>query len=440
MRTPLAMMLSGLLGLVLGLGCDKSDKPTKFEEALALGSGHGLAERPPGGGSGSAQPAQDIDSKDILARTDMTPEVAVKHVLVSWKELAPAFRGQQDPRGAGRTNAEAAKLALEIADKLRAAPDQIDALVKEDGEDPGAMAGDPYTVTATSQFVPEFRKLALRLKLNEVGIIKTTFGYHVMERVPPPPPDPFESADILARPAAGTSARVQHILIGWKDLATAKREPRAQKRTKADADKQAKEILDKVNAGAEMAAMMKEFSEDPGSKDTAKVFEINAAAQGVPPPFRNLALRLKIGEAGMVRTPLGWHIIKRVPPPPPDPLESTDILARDPVTKKAKVKHILLAWKDIETAQDPRAKTRDRPALEKLVKETVAKLKGGAKIDELMAALSEDPGSAKTGKDYDVTPEAGLVEPFKNLSLRLNVNEVGVVKTDYGIHIIKRIE
>jgi len=32
------------------------------------------------------------------------------------------------------------------------------------------------------------------------------------------------------------------------------------------------------------------------------------------------------------------------------------------------------------------------------------------------------------------------VEPFKNLSLRLKPNEVGVVKTDFGIHIIQRVE
>ena len=35
-----------------------------------------------------------------------------------------------------------------------------------------------------------------------------------------------------------------------------------------------------------------------------------------------------------------------MPPPPPDSLDSADILKREPVTQKAKVKHILLNWKD----------------------------------------------------------------------------------------------
>jgi peptidyl-prolyl cis-trans isomerase D len=134
--------------------------------------------------------------------------------------------------------------------------------------------------------------------------------------------------------------------------------------------------------------------------------------------------------------------MKRVPPPPPpppDPLDSADILKRKPETDKAKVKHILLGWTEVH-ASDDRGKNRDRATLEKLVKETIAKIKGGAKIEPLMAELSEDPGSAKTGTSYDVTPDAGLVPPFKNLSLRLKVGEVGAVKSDFGIHIIQRVE
>src|SRR5207244_11534048 len=125
-------------------------------------------------------------------------------------------------------------------------------------------------------------------------------------------------------------------------------------------------------------------------------------------------------EGGRVKSPLGWHVVKRVPPPPPDSLESAAILKREPQTAKAKVKHILLGWTGAH-ANDPRGVKRERPALEKLVKETVAKLAKGEKIEPLMAELSEDPGSAKSGDSYPVTPDAGLVPPFKDLSLRLKV-------------------
>jgi len=437
-----------ILVLLIGAsGCQKASKDNKDgKDKPTVGSnqGSGLGATT-GSGAGMSPPpppaeVKDIDSKDILARTETAPVVSVKHVLLGWKELA-GHGGAADPRAAKRTNAEAAALAQDIAAKLKANPDSIDALVKEHSEDPGSLSGDPYDVKADTPFVPEFKNLALRLKEKEVGIVKTQFGYHVIERVPPPPPDPLESADILARPPEAGPVQVQHVLIGWKDAPAAKggrADKRAMDRTKADADKLAKEVLDKVRAKGDMAKLMKEFSEDPGSKDNAKAYDV-AADTPMVEPFKNLSRRLKLNEAGLVKSPFGWHIIKRVPPPPPDPLESADILKRAPETTSAKVKHILLGWTEVH-AEDERGKKRDRQALEKLVKETVAKLKKGDKIEPLMAELSEDPGSAKSGITYDVSPDAGLVPPFKNLSLRLKKGEVGVVKTDFGIHIIQRTE
>jgi parvulin-like peptidyl-prolyl isomerase len=455
MRTHLTLAV--LLLLAGATGCQKGskDKPAAgSNSAAAAGSGSQTATATPvvhpaaGSGSGAGvaapapPPAADIDSKDILARAETFPEVQVKHVLLAWNGMPPP-RGKLDPRADKRSNAETVKLAQDILGKLKANPDSIDALIKEHSEDPGSLTGDPYTVKAESPFVPEFKNLAIRLKEKEVGIVKTAFGYHVMIRVPPPPPDPLESADVMTRPAEGGSAHVQQIMIGWKDTQLAKSgqgDKRANERTKADADKLVKEVADKARKG-DMPKLMKEYSEDPTAKDSARTDEVTADMQINPvfDGFKKLALRLKVGEVGLVKTPLGWHIVKRVPPPPPDSLESAAILKREPATASAKVKHILLGWTGAH-ATDERGVKRDRATLEKLVKDTVAKLVKGAKIEPLMSELSEDPGSAKDGKSYDVTPSAGLVPPFKALSLRLKVGEVGVVKTDFGIHIIQRVE
>ncbi|MDB4961053.1 MAG: peptidylprolyl isomerase [Myxococcales bacterium] len=425
----------------LSLGC-KSEKsrldtlmaehPMKHTSTVTTTSkpgAHGTGETQPGA------PAKDLDSKDILARKETADSVQVMHVLIGWKDLEAAYRGQMDPRASKRTNDEAAALAQELAAKLKAKPDSIAALSKEYSEDPGSQGGEPYEVTPTTGFVPEFKNLALRLMLNEVGIVKTTYGYHVMVRVPPPAPDPLESADILNRPTAETgTVRVQHVLIGWKGAPAA----RTATRTKEEADKLAQEVLGKVREKADMAALMKAHSEDPGSKDNARVYDVSPDAPMVE-PFKKLALRLQIGEAGLVKSPFGWHVIKRVPPEPPDTIESADILARPVATQSAQVKHILLGWTEVH-AEDERGKKRTRAELEKLVKDTIAKINKGAKIEPLMAELSEDPGSAKDGKPYDVTPDAGLVEPFKKLSLRLKSGEVGAVKTEFGIHIIQRVD
>jgi parvulin-like peptidyl-prolyl isomerase len=422
--------------------CQQGDKnrldPKAQVAAKPGGSASSSGAGAGSGAGGAASDGVDIDSKDILARPLAEKVVSVKHVLVSWKELAEVYRGHQDPRGAMRTNAEAATLAQQIADKLRANPASIDALAKELSEDPGsAQSGEPYEVKDESPFVPEFKKLALHLHPNEVGIVRTQFGYHVMTRVAPPPPDPVESSDILHREPKPGSSYVNHLLVGWKDN-THSPDAKASTRTKADADQIVKDVIAKANSGADFAKLIKDFSGEPDAKDAAQEPTQIEKETPILDQFKDLALRLNVGEAGAVKTQIGWLVMKRVDAPPADPLESADILARSPQTEQSKVKHILLGWKG--HSKDPRGEKRDRATLDQLVKATVAKLKGGAKIEPLMAELSEDPGSAKGGTSYDVKADAQFVVPFKNLSLRLKVGEVGVVKTEFGIHIIQRIE
>lgn len=430
--------------LALALALTSACKKDKKSEPTATATATGAPPETASGSTGDRPKGKDIDSKDILARTETSPEVTVKHVLLAWKDLNAEYGGKLDPRAEKRSNEDAAKLATELAEKLRAKPEDIDALVKEHSEDPGSLTGDPYTVTADAPFVPEFKNLSLRLKEKEVGVVRTNFGYHVIERIvppPPPPPDPLESVEILNRPANPGQALVRHVLLAWKDAPISKRrpvDPRAAKRTKEETDKLAVSLLERVKKGEDIVPLMKEFSEDPGSAQSGRTYPVDEQSPFVP-PFKKLSMRLAVGEAGMVLTDFGWHVIQRVPPPPPDKLESVDILKRTETVEKAKVKHILLGWEEVH-ATDPRGEKRTRGELEKLVRETVAQLKKGDKIEPLMAKLSEDPGSAKAGTSYDVSPDAGLVAPFKELSLRLKLNEVGVVKTDFGIHIIQRVE
>src|SRR5687767_14345348 len=101
--------------VLLAAGCQQNK--SKLDNAPVTGpAGGGSA------GSGQADNAIDIDSKDILNRKESSTEVHVKHVLLSWKELDKVYQGRQDPRAQKRTNAEAAKLAKEIADKMRKNP------------------------------------------------------------------------------------------------------------------------------------------------------------------------------------------------------------------------------------------------------------------------------------------------------------------------------
>jgi hypothetical protein len=132
------------------------------------------------------------------------------------------------------------------------------------------------------------------------------------------------------------------------------------------------------------------------------------------------------------------------PAAPVGPVESADILARNPVTDKADVKHVLISWNDLGVVyrgrQDPRGAARTKAQADAQAVEILKKVRAGGDIDALMKEYSEDPGSAATGRAYPVTPDAPLVAPFKNLSLRLNPGEAGIVQSNFGWHVIKRID
>lgn len=129
--------------------------------------------------------------------------------------------------------------------------------------------------------------------------------------------------------------------------------------------------------------------------------------------------------------------------PSVSPVVSSDILAREPVANTAQVKHILISWSDLADAfgghLDPRAAKRSKADAEAEVRSLIKQLQGGAEFDALMKAHSEDLGSASSGRTFTVTPDAQLVIEFRQLSLRLNPGEFGVIQSDFGFHIIKRV-
>ena len=259
----------------------------------------------------------------------------------------------------------------------------------------------------------------------------------------------LDSKEILARPAGTESVLVQHILVSWKDKGAiyAQRggqDPRGAARTEADVETLVNATLARIAKGEDFKALMAELSEDPGSNKSGMPYPVDAQAPMVP-TFKNLAMRLNLDEVGVVASPFGYHIMKRVAPPPPDVAESADILARTEVAPKAKVQHVLISFKEKAEiyagrgGQDPRAAARTQEEARKLVAD-LAKKGASGDFKKLMNEFSEDPGSAKSGEAYDIAPDAPMVPGFLKLGLRLKVGEVGVVLTEFGYHVMKRTE
>lgn len=132
--------------------------------------------------------------------------------------------------------------------------------------------------------------------------------------------------------------------------------------------------------------------------------------------------------------------------PPPPSVISQDILDRDPLANHTVVKHILIGFRDQADAygglenMDPRAQKRTKEEAEHLVESLMEQIKGGADFDELMKENSEDPGSRSHPEGYPVSPDANLAIEFRALGLRLATGEVGVCLSDFGFHVMKRVQ
>lgn len=98
--------------------------------------------------------------------------------------------------------------------------------------------------------------------------------------------------------AAFEKVNARHILI------------QAEKGKEKEAEKKAKEVLAKVKAGGDFAALAREHSDDPGSKENGG--ELGFFGQGqMVPEFEKAAFALKKNEVSdLVKTDYGYHIIQ----------------------------------------------------------------------------------------------------------------------------------
>lgn len=96
---------------------------------------------------------------------------------------------------------------------------------------------------------------------------------------------------------------------------------------------------------------------------------------------------------------------------------------------KVTVKHILIQASTAEEKEEAKKKAA----------EVLEKAKGGEDFDKLIEEYNEDPGATDEG--YTFANDGTMVQEFADASFALNIDEIsGLVETDYGYHIIKRIE
>jgi parvulin-like peptidyl-prolyl isomerase len=167
-------------------------------------------------------------------------------------------------------------------------------------------------------------------------------------------PEEFEQPEMI---------HARHILLMTMDPTT--RAPLPDDQVKAKR-KQIDDLLKRVRAGEDFAALATQFSEDPGSKD--KGGELPAFSKGeMVPEFEAAALALTNNQVSdIVTTAYGFHIIKVLDKTPAKKMGLADVLPGSKDTIADKIKEYLLQQKT-----------------EKLAPPYLDKLKKGADVEIL---------------------------------------------------------
>ena len=101
--------------------------------------------------------------------------------------------------------------------------------------------------------------------------------------------------------SAPEKAKSRHILVSVPQGADAK--------TDAVAKTKAEMILKQLQGGGSWTALAKEYSDDPGSKDTGG--ELGFAERGkMVPAFDNAIFTQKVGEIAIVKSSFGYHVVQ----------------------------------------------------------------------------------------------------------------------------------
>lgn len=240
------------------------------------------------------------------------PDIQIAHVLIGWKGSLPIDVAISKP--------EALTLATQLAHDARKPGSDFMALVWQHSKDPGPGV---YRVTPETRgkFVPPFTAMAESLGVGQVDVVETSFGFHVMKRLPATfvaPEKPIEKVITDACPGDGedaaacpstqdpkpTATKVSHILIGYAGSLPGTPVTRTKDEAKMLAIKLCHDARKK---GADFEPLMKANTQDPGPG----TYPVDKDA-GLVPPFKSLGLALGKGQVDIVETSFGYHVMKRV--------------------------------------------------------------------------------------------------------------------------------
>jgi peptidyl-prolyl cis-trans isomerase SurA len=231
----------------------------------------------------------------------------------------------------------------------------------------------------------------------------------------PTPAPPTEAA------APDTSeACAQLVLVAYRGAAHAAPEVT---RDKPEAERRARELLDRARAGADFAALA--ASESDAKSSAARGGVIGTFARDEWPALhaalRDAVFALHVGEVGTepVAADYGYALVRRC------------------AVEKARSRHILVRYAGAKNAG--KAVKRSKQAAEARARALLEKLASGADFAELARAESDD-ASAERGGDLGAHGRGVLALPYENALFAMPPGQrSAVIESEFGFHIIERL-
>ncbi|WP_053180104.1 peptidylprolyl isomerase [Sunxiuqinia dokdonensis] len=181
------------------------------------------------------------------------------------------------------------------------------------------------------------------------------------------------------------------------------------------------ELRNQLLRGADFGNLAVEHSEDPSAKQNRGRLGYFSAFQMVY-PFEDAAYKTAVGEITQpVQTSFGYHLIR--------------VNNRRPAKGQIKVAHIM---KRLDEHASEEAINQLKQQLDSLH----AELKKGADFGTLAGQHSDDRRTAQNGGELSWFSSSGMMPEFSDPAFELeNDGDLSpVIRTPYGLHIIKRIE
>jgi peptidyl-prolyl cis-trans isomerase SurA len=323
-------------------------------------------------------------------------EVRVRHILIQYvgaQSAGPEVK---------RTKAAADTLAHSLRDRAEHGERFAD-LAKQYSDDASATEGGEIAPLQPGDVPDDFAQAASALKPGEMSpVFESPLGYHLILRL-------GTGTDRIA---------VEHILIRYHGAAGA---PDSLLRGRAEALQLAEQILTEVqnpNSSFPVAASI--YSDDFSTAPSNGYLGEIVRGQMVK-PFEDAAFALAEDQvSGIVETPYGFHIIKRVK------------------IENIVVCHILITHAGSEGQDAVMTRGRDE-ALQRAM-DVLFRARKGEDFAKLAAEYSDDKRSGARGGRLPPLSRGQTVAPFEDAAFNLKPGQVSdIVETSFGFHIIKRI-